>query len=93
MDEEREARFLKLISSKSARVILKYVNEHDTTQHADLNAFMNTVTLNTKLTELLIYGLIKHHLSKRGIRKEWYTITEKGKKILQHLNEMIEIVS
>jgi DNA-binding HxlR family transcriptional regulator len=93
MDEETEKRFLNLISSKSARVILKYVNEHDTAQHTDLNAFMNAATLTTKLNGLLTFGLINHHLDKRGIRKEWYTITEKGKQILQHLDEMIEIVS
>lgn len=93
MDEEREEKFLKLISSKSARVIVKYMNEHKTAQHADLNAFMNAATLTTKLTELLTFGLIKHHLSKSGIRKEWYTITEEGNQILHHLDEMIEIVS
>ena len=92
MDEEREERFLKLISSKSVRDILKYLNEHETTQHADLDAFMNTSTLNMKLNELLAFNLIKHHLDKSDIRKEWYTITEKGKKILQYLEDMIKTV-
>jgi DNA-binding HxlR family transcriptional regulator len=92
MDEEREEQFLKLISSRSARDILQYLNEHDTAQHADLNAFINTSTLNMKLNELLALDLITHHLDKSGIRKEWYTITEKGKKILQCLENMIKIV-
>jgi DNA-binding HxlR family transcriptional regulator len=92
MDEKREEQFLKLISSKRARDILKYLNEHDTAQHADLNAFINAITLNTKLHELLIFGLIQHHLEKSDMRKEWYTITEKGKKILQCLEDMIKTV-
>ena len=65
---KREERLLKLISSKSARDILKYLNKHDTAQHADLNAFMNAPTLNTKSNELLAFDLIKHHLDKSGTR-------------------------
>ena len=82
MDEEREEQFLKLISSKRARDILKYLDGHDTAQHADLNAFMNAATLNTKLHELLTFDLIEHHLDKSDMRKEWYNITEKGMLIL-----------
>jgi DNA-binding HxlR family transcriptional regulator len=92
MDEKREEQFLKLISSKRARDILKYLNEHKTAQHADLMAFINAITLNTKLHELLTFDLIEHHLDKGDMRKEWYTITEKGKKILQCLEDMIKTV-
>jgi predicted transcriptional regulator len=46
-----------------------------------------------KLNELLAFDLITHHLDKSGIRKEWYTITEKGKKIFQNLKNMIKSVS
>ena len=92
MDEEREEQFLKLISSKRARDILKYLDGHDTAQHADLNAFMNAATLNTKLHELLTFDLIEHHLDKSDMRKEWYTITEKGIQILQYLEDMIKTV-
>jgi DNA-binding HxlR family transcriptional regulator len=93
LTDKREEQFLKLISSKSARDILKYLNRHDTAQHADLNAFMNAATLNTTLNELLMFDLIKHHLDKNSTRKESYTITEKGKKILQYLDDMIEVLS
>jgi DNA-binding HxlR family transcriptional regulator len=92
MDEEKEEQFFKLITSKGARDILKHLNERETTQHADLNAFMNTSTLNTKLHELLTLDLIEHHLDKSDMRKEWYTITEKGKKILQYVDDMIKTV-
>ena len=68
------------------------MNEHETTQHADLNAFINAVTLNMKLHELLTFDLIEHHLDKSDMRKEWYTITEKGIQILQCLEDMIKTV-
>lgn len=78
--------FFKLISLKSTRDILTYLNEHDTVQHAELNSFMNAATLYVRLTELLEFSLIEHHLEKILIRKEWYTITKKGRKILNYLD-------
>lgn len=93
MDEQREKHFLRVISLKGSRYILKYLDEHDITQHGDLDAFMNTVTLNTRLKELLELGLVEHHLDKTAIRKEWYSITEKGKKIKEYLESMIELIN
>ena len=92
MDKEKEESFFKLISLKGTRGILNYLNEHSTAQHASLNTLMSAATLNVKLIELLEFGLIEHHLEKEGVRKEWYTITEKGKKILQLLAEIVKII-
>ncbi len=47
-----------------------------TTQYA------NVPTLNTRLKQLLEFNLITHHLEKKELRKEWYEITEKGRKVL-----------
>lgn len=92
MDEEREEEFLKLVSYRGTRTILQYMDSHDTAQHADLDTFMNTATLNMRLSKLLEFDLIEHHLDKKGVRREWYTITEKGRKILNHLEEMIIVI-
>ena len=83
---ERIENFFKLISLKSARDILTYLNEHDTVQHTELNSFMNAATLYIRLTELLEFSLIEHHLEKEPTRREWYEITEKGKKVLEYLD-------
>ena len=82
---ERIEHFFKLISLKSTRDILTYLNEHDTAQHTELNSFMNAATLYIRLTELLEFSLVEHHLEKILVRKEWYSITKKGKKIYEYL--------
>ena len=56
--------------------------------YQQLCQFINTHTLNTRLRELLIYGLIQHHMQRLERREEWYEITEKGRKALYHLKEL-----
>ena len=93
MDEKREADFLKVISLKGTRNILKYLDDHGVAQHQQLDTFINTCTLNTRLNQLLKFDLIQHHLDKKDVRREWYSLTEKGKKILKYLEDMITVVS
>ena len=92
MDKEKEESFFKLISLKGARDILNYLNQHSTAQHVSLNTLMSAATLNVRLIELLEFRLIEHHLEKEDVRKEWYTITEKGKRILQLLADLVKII-
>jgi DNA-binding HxlR family transcriptional regulator len=90
VDKESEEIFFKLISLKGTRDILNYLNEHGTAQHTNLNTLMSAATLNARLLDLLKFGLIEHHLEKEGVRKEWYAITRKGKRILQLLAELVK---
>lgn len=53
---------------------------------------MNICTLNKRVKQLLDFNLISHHLEKKDVRKEWYEITEKGKKTLEILEEMVKII-
>ena len=92
MDEKREADFLKVISSKGTRDILKYLDDHAAAQHQQLDTFINTCTLNKRLNQLLRFGLIQHHLDKKDVRRDWYSLTEKGKKILKYVEDMISAV-
>jgi predicted transcriptional regulator len=41
------------------------------------------------LRELLIFGLLEHHIKKEEKRTEWYTITERGKKVAELLKEIV----
>jgi len=36
-------------------------------------------------------GFIEHHLKRTMRREEWYTLTEKGEKILEFIEEIEEI--
>ena len=83
--------FLRVLGMRGTRDILRYLDEHGTACYKNFANFLNTLTLNRRLRQLLEYGLIEHHLVRKVKRREWYTITEKGKKILKHMNEMIKI--
>ncbi len=90
MDEKND--ILKLLGSKGAFAILKYLHEHKTGQYRDLMEFVNTPTLNDRLRRLLHFKLIEHHLERENTRREWYSITEKGKQILNHLESIRRLV-
>ena len=93
MKEESEKRFLKLLGAKSTKQILEFLNQHGTAQYNQLMEFVNAPTLNARLRELLVFGLVSHHFERVEKKREWYEITEKGKKVLQHLRAMVELVT
>ena len=81
--------FLKMIGSTGTKKILELIYEHGTAQYKDFQPFMNAHTLNRRLRELLICGLLEHHIKKEEKRMEWYNITERGKKIAELLGEIV----
>lgn len=89
MEKESE-NFLRMISAKSAIEILEFLSDHSETQYKEMQEFVNTHTLNLRLSELLNYSLIQHYLQ-RSERIEWYEITEKGRKILHYLRELVAL--
>ena len=89
--EESEEEFMRMIGSKGTRDILKYIEEHGTAQYKDMLEIINTHTLNLRLRSFLDFHLIEHHITREVKRAEWYTITEKGKKVLNLLNNLLEV--
>ena len=85
---EREEEFLKLVYSKGTIDILTYLDEHGTAQYKDLMELVNEVTLHNRVKQLLEFSLIVYHLDKMDVRKEWYEITGKGKRVLQILEDI-----
>jgi DNA-binding HxlR family transcriptional regulator len=92
MEKKREQEFLRMLGSRGTRNILVYLKVHGEAQHNQFDEFLNTCTLNIRLGQLLKFGLVEHHLVKKNARKEWYSLTERGEKILKHLEEMAELV-
>ena len=86
-----EKNILKYLAARGAKQILEFLYEQDTARCHQMEAFMNTYTLNRRLHELLALGLIKHHFKKEGRRKEWYELTEKGEKVVQCLRNLERI--
>ncbi len=90
MKEQEE--FIKMLGAKATKHILQYLDREEKARYKQLQEFVNTHTLNTRIKELLSYELIQHHMVREETRKEWYEPTERGRKVLGLLNELAEIV-
>ena len=89
--EKSEEEFMRMIGAKGTIEILEFLNENENAQYKDFQSIINTHTLNTRLRNFLDHDLVEHHLTKEVKRAEWYTITEKGKKVLHLLKTLIEV--
>ncbi len=90
MDEE-SLELLKIVGSVKTVNILEYLRDHDTAQHHDLSQFVNTHTLNSRIYQMLKFNLIEHHYERAELKREWYTLTEKGKKVLEYAENMAKL--
>lgn len=88
----QKAIFIKFLGSKGTVNILLHLDEHGATQNKEFDLMISRSTLDERLCQLLKFGLITHHLTRKDVRKEWYEITEKGRKIVSHLKSLIEII-
>ncbi|KYK37789.1 MAG: winged helix-turn-helix transcriptional regulator [Theionarchaea archaeon] len=93
MEKSREGKFLKMLGATGTRQILEFLGEQDTARYTQMEEFLNTHTLNKRLRQLLVFGLVRHHLERAETRKEWYELTEKGREVLQHLQALVELIA
>lgn len=84
--------FFKMLGSRAAVRILQYLGTEERVKYKDLQQFVNTHTLNVRIKDLLNHGLIEHHLIREEIRKEWYELTQRGKKVVELLSKLIEVM-
>ena len=92
MGAKEEEEFLKLLGLKGTRDILMFLDEQGAARHHQLAQFISMVTLYTRLQQLLMFNLIQHHLDKKNVRKEWYEITERGKKVLECMEALMKLL-
>ncbi|KYK38400.1 MAG: hypothetical protein AYK18_17360 [Theionarchaea archaeon DG-70] len=88
---KKEKDFLKLLGQSGTKDILFYLNRHGKGQYKDFNSQICSPVLNKRLPRLVKFGLITHHLTREDMKKEWYEITDTGKKVVEHLRRLIEI--
>jgi len=91
MQSTKEKDFLKLIGLSGTIDILFYLDEYETGQYKDFNSQICSPVLNKRLPQLVRFGLITHHSTRENVKKEWYEIAEKGRKVVEHLKRLIEI--
>ena len=92
MDRDREIEFLQLLGSKGTRRMLQELYTRGKVRCTDFHLDISIPTIYTRLSKLLEFSLIEHHLEKEPTRQEWYEITEKGRKILKYLEDLVELI-
>jgi len=91
MEKKDEEKLLKMLGARGTKQILEFMSEHSTARYKQMEGFTSTPALNRRLRELLSFNLIEHHFKREEGRKEWYEITEKGKKLLKCIEAIIEV--
>jgi DNA-binding HxlR family transcriptional regulator len=90
MEKKDEKEFLMLLGAKGTKKLLELLDEHGTVEYKQMTGFTSVPTLNTRLRKLLALNLIEYRFEGEKERKKWYKLTDKGKRILQHLKDMID---
>jgi len=92
MDKKRERDFLKVLGSKYTKNILEYIDEHGKGQYSEFREFANSHILNVRLRQLLKFKLIQHCMVRKRLKKEWYELTERGRMVLQFMEEQVNLI-
>jgi len=83
-----------LLSKKGTIDILKMLKDKNKAQYKDLLTInIGIATLNNRINALLKNGFIEHHLKRTTKREEFYTLSEKGERILKFIEEIEEIIN
>jgi len=90
---ELEYRFLYTLGLKGTIRILKFLKKHGKGQYKDLLELDLIVsTLNDRVRTLIKMGLISHNITLIEKREEWYTLTKKGKKVLNLVLKLEKVI-
>jgi len=82
--------FSQVLGAKGAMEILEYLNQHGGGFYTDLTEVTNTLTVNMRLRELLLFNLIQDHELESG--EKWYSLTEKGQQIVELMKDLVRLV-
>ena len=82
MEEQDLKEFFKVLGSAAARDILTSIHEGNN-QHKDFLKFGCISTINQRTKQLESLDIIEHHLGREEKRREWYTLTERGERVVK----------
>jgi DNA-binding HxlR family transcriptional regulator len=87
-----EERGSSLCTQKKVR-ILKTLNNSEKCKFTNLLELTSRTTLYRRLKQLIKLGLISYNMRReKGKRKEWYETTEKGKKVVEILDRIGNLI-
>ncbi len=61
-------------------------------QYKHFILFTSISTLNKRTKQLMSLGIIEHHLTREDKRREWYTLTEKGEKVIEVIIKLEKVL-
>ena len=79
--------FCKLLGLTATVSILKSVQKGED-QYRHFCSIASVATLNARIGKLVALRIIEHHIVREPKRKEWYTLTGRGKRIVEALIEL-----
>jgi len=74
--------FFRVLGLTATVDILKSIQKGKN-QYADFFTTASVSTINERIKQLITLGIIKHHLGREPKRKEWYTLTKRGERVLK----------
>jgi len=83
-------KFFRVLGLTSTVDLLKSIQKGKN-QYKDFLVSMGVGTINRRLKQLMKLGIIEHHFERKEKRNEWYTLTEKGKEILEEIMKLENI--
>lgn len=82
---------LKLLTLRYIIEMLERIKEEKQMRGTDLMDYIHQPPY-IKLSKLCSLGLVDHKIEKLEKRKEWFEITEKGKKVLQIVDDLVGVL-
>ena len=88
--EDELGEFFSVLGLQGTRGILNSIKDGKD-QYKNFTLYASEATINMRIKQLIALGLIEHHLLRgTGKRREWYTLTDKGKRVLKVTTELEE---
>jgi DNA-binding HxlR family transcriptional regulator len=86
--EDELGEFFSVLGLQGTRGILNSIKDGKD-QYKNFTLYASEATLNMRIKQLIALGLIEHHLLRgTGKRREWYTLTERGKRVLKATTDL-----
>lgn len=92
MSRNRKRSLFYVLGLTGSIKILKFLGKKGKARYSEIQTLdINVHAQNDRLFQLLKLDLISHHLVQEKKRREWYELTDKGKKALQLILELEEL--
>ena len=89
MEDKDLREFHKVLGLTATIDILKSI-EQGRGQYKDFLQIAGVAIINRRIRQLIDLKIIEHHFEREQKRREWYTLTKKGKRVVKAINRLEE---